>query len=577
MNQLPTHEEILEASSDGGLLAYLFHIASNYNLRQESRFIEVVADLLNSRKTTLFSEQDWAYLDGMSGPAFFSGMALLCDLIPRLDVGHSDIMQFTATLVRLGGQDLAATQPNAAFRSWCAADPSRAKAVLDAARSGDNLAIEHVCFALEASGNLEDALEFLQGGPTPTVRMGAATALGRMTLDDKSADTAIRPLTQVSIEDEDENVRRNALLATFAVLEKHVEISRVFAERVLDSVLGDDSAETLHTLSELLWRYGGSVTASEAQSILISLQSVDPGNRGTLKTIDMATPTLVSSGNFWALSILIAELIKSSKGKIRLSDFSRFKHEIMNGDIGRLSKLAITWLLEGDLHLCSNLAGEFSGINDQRQILLPEREDVPVSSAQQIFLCRKAVGFLFHAPVTAASVLIAVLRYGSKQHTGPVLDLLYDPLLVSYGGDLVRYLEEVVEQSTDPGTACITEALDRKQNDIDGLSGIEVLVELHPSESQRQIERVRWTKHMSEMMKSGMKESIFHDIVKKQYLLYGTSTSSYVEDPEGNTRPISIEMGTHSVSIEHPHMEIFDPEGLHMLLLEFQYERITTP
>ena len=82
---------------------------------------------------------------------------------------------------------------------------------------------------------------------------------------------------------------------------------------------------------------------------------------------------------------------------------------------------------------------------------------------------------------------------------------------------------------------------------------------------------------MSEIMKSGMKESIFHDIVKKQYLLYGTSSSSYIEDPDGNTHPINIQMGSHSVSFEHPHMDIFDPEGLHMLLLRFQCERMITP
>ena len=577
MNHLPTRQEILEASSEGGLLAYLFHIASNCNLRRESQFIEMVADLVNSRKTTLFTKQDWTYLDGTNGPTFFSGMALLYELIPRLDVGQNDIMQLTATLVRLAGQDLAATQPNAAFRLWCAADPNRVRAVLDAARAGDSLAIEHVCFALEVGGNPEDALVFLHDGPTPTVRMGAATALGRMTLDDESAETAIRSLTQVSIEDEDENVRRNALLATFSALEQHVGVSRAFAKRALDSVLGDDSAETLHLLSELLWRHAGSVTESEAHSILNALQSVDSENRGTLKRIDMATPNLVYGGNFCALAMLVAELIRKSKGTIGLNDFPTFKHEFMSGDNGRLSKLTITWLLEGNLHLCRSLAEQFSAINNQRQILLPEPEDVPVGSAQQLFLCRKAVGFLFHAPVTAASVLVAILRYGAKQHVGPVLDLLYDPLLVSYGGDLVRYLEEVVEQSTDPGTACITEALNRKQKDIDGLVGIETLVELHPSESHRQIERTRWTEHMSEIMKSGMKESIFHDIVKKQYLLYGTSSSSYIEDPDGNTHPINIQMGSHSVSFEHPHMDIFDPEGLHMLLLRFQCERMIKP
>ena len=573
MNQTPTKSDILAASSEGGLLAYLFEHPEKYTLGQDMKFLETIAELVESGERTLFEDKDKAYLNEMEHQHFFSGMWLLCELIPLLKVGHRDMMELVSTLVHLGGEDGAAGQPNEAFRTWCSNDLDRVEAVLNDVRAGDSLAIDHLSFALQAGENSSDALAFLRDSQEPKVQMGTAAALGRMELDTETAIVAVRALSEIVVGDKNDRVRHNALLSCFAILKKHPTLTREDARRALDAAFEDTSAEMLHILATLIWIHGKSLSEEEVQSILAALQSVDPDNLGTLQQLDHATMGLVREGHFDALSACIAELIRKAKGKIGFESFPSFRQEFVNGDNRRFSQLAITWLLEGNLHLCSNLFRQCEAVLDQPRTLDLEPEDIPTDPEDQIFVCRKAVGFLFSAPITAASLLVTTLRHGDDRIIEEVLDLLFDPLLLSFSGKLRNYLEDVVKQNSDSVSEHIQEVLSRKQRILDNLAGTETLVELHPSEKHRQIERVRSSQLMAQAMKEAMKKSVLHELIPKQYLLYGTKVSSYVEDLGGGMRRVDTDMQSHSVEIEYPGLDILDPEGLQMMLLHFRLEK----
>ncbi len=573
MSEVPTRNEILTASSERGLLAYLFDVAATPLYQESEEFLATVAKLVGSGKSTLFAERDWAFLNGMKGPDFFLGMVLLYKLIPLLDVGHRDMMQFVATLVHLGGEDRAATWPNAAFRTWCGGDSVRVKAVLDDARAGDSLAIKHLCFALEAGAESTDALMFLNEEQEPEAQMSAATALGRMTLDAESAASAVRSLSEVSIITHDVGVQHSALLSCFAILEQNTKLLRIDARRALDKVLDDSSAEALNALSALIQRHGKSLSEDEISLILNALKLVGPEDRGILKRIDSATSDLVSAGHFDALSDLVAELIRRSRGKVEINDFSIFRKEFVVGDSRRFGRFVVNCLLEGNLYLCTSLAEQLNAAGGQLLTLDIQPDDIPADSEDQLFVCRKAVGFLFDTPVTAASVLVAILRYGDECIAGKVCVLLYNPLLISFAGELRRYLEEIVEQNSESGTVRIKEILTQKQRYIDGVDGIETLVELQPSESHRQIEHVRLSRQASRAMEESMESSIFYHLATTQYLLYGETSSFYMKGLDGERRQVNMEMKPYSVSLEYPQLAIFDPEGLQEALWQFKYEQ----
>ena len=518
----------------------------------------------------MFSEEDWAFLDESSGPKFFSGMALFCDLIPLLEVDHRIMVRLVATLVRRGGTDLAANQPNVAFRNWRVRNPVKGQAVLNDAKLGEPSAIDHLCFVLEARGAVKDALEFLTADQGSKTKIGAATALGRMTLDGKDASTAMHTIAEISHKADDEALRLNSLLAIYSILEKNPTISRSEAQAVLDAALDNPSAELLDGFAHLIWRHGASLTEDEMGKICVALQAVDIGHGGTFQKIDRACSTLLEEGHFNALSQLVKELVRKSNGEVGFADFPSYRNELLSKMPGRLGKTVISCFLEGNTHICSSLSAQFDVLGMEWIKLEILEEHLPVQPVDQAFLCRKAVGFFFFRPVTAASVLVAVLRHGNNQVADQVLALLYDPLLLSYRGDLLDYLEEVMEGSTEPGVMRLNEVMARIREHMKGLEGIEHLVELQPSESRRQIERVRHTQKMTKAMDEAEKKSIFHGLMATQHLIYGTTSSFFMQDPDGSGRFVSTKMGSHSVSVEYPQLAIFDPEGLEMMLFYYR-------
>ena len=574
MSKMFTRDNVLSASSEKGLMAFLFEVARNNHQLTGTHFLETVAKLVNSSERTLFGEQDWVFLNGIEiNPAFFRSIRLLCKLIPLLDVKHSDMMQLVSTLVRLSGEDWAATQPNVAFREWCAIDESRVKAVLDDARRGEILAIDHLSLALEAGADSASALEFLNDHSGIKVKMAAATALSRMTLGSEVATKAISSLSDVLIKSQDIQVRNCALLSSFQILEKHPGISRTDANLALKFALNDSSAESLHAVSKLLLMHSKILDNEEVPLVLKILESVGAEQHATLQTIDEAIPDLVREGYFHPLSDLVANLIRTSQGKLRVGSFTCFRKELIEGDRRRLSQVVVKWLLEGNYSLCSSLAELFIVVGEDQLILDLQPSDLPSDPEEQLFLCRKAVGFMFLAPVSTASLLVPILWHGDSGIAEDILALLYNPLLLSYSVELQEYLKDAVEQNSTSSVSQINELLIVKQQAIDALTEIGSLVELHPSEKHRQIESIRFDQVMTQAVQASNKQSIYTDLVTVETVLYGSSASSYIIDSSGEFRSTSMTMKSHSVECEYPQLEIFDPEGLSLMLLTFRLEQ----
>lgn len=580
MSEIPTRSEILTASAKNGLVAYLFGITANQpDLCRENAFLATISELVNTGDMALFTEKDRAFLNAMKtgDPPFFLGMGLFCELIPSLRVGHRELMELIATLVRLGGQDLAANQPNVAFRDWCAADPARVRAVVEDARTGDKLAMAHLTFALEAGEDSSNALMFLKETSKPESQRGAAVALGRMPLNDDPAATAVSALADMSLNSQDNILAANALLSCFAILEKNKMLPRKEARNALDKALEDSSADTLHLLATLLWRHGKSLTEDELRLILDALQCVKPEDIGTLKTIDFALSELARDRQFKEASTLVAGLIKRSQGKIDIDTFPGWRSVIFGNDNRHLGKMVAGWLSDGDIYLCSSLADQINVGECRLRALNLEAEDLPQKPEEQWFLCRKAIGFLYTAPVVAASVLVGVLRHGDGNMAETALDLLYMPLLMSYGdGDaLPHYLEEVVASCPETDVARrINEILDLKRQNTGKLDGIEALVELHPNEIHRHIAQIRTAQRMDHVRKEGEKQSVLYNLVNKQHLLYGNTWATYATSPQGEARQHRGEMKELSISIDYPLLGIVDTVGFQMSLHQFKYEQL---
>lgn len=522
-----------------------------------------------------YDQRDAVTLNELNGRAFWELQIFLCDLIPQIDVPCAVLMSFTEALVEKGGDDGMANQPNAAFRKWCAADLRRSEEVLAAARNGERLAARHLGLALEASGDASNALRLLSEEHGAEVHLGAITALCRIDLQEELAATAANEVAQHTTDHADEYVRNNALISTFAILTKHPDLDRAPAVAALAQATNSPSANTLHAIATILWLHGGSMTEDEVTAAFKTLENVDPSHSGTLSRIDMSLSDLVAAGRFEQVSGFVKAYTKHNKARDALKIFAGLRSELLKNN-GYLARTVVDWFLDGDVSLCASLAWMLMGTHDKPIELSLVKVDLPTDPEEQLILCRRAVGHLFHSPVTAASVIISVLQHGDLSCVDELKDLLLDPLLYSYDGSLRSYLEVVRERLPDPGGEVLQTCLETKAEMHEHMQGIESCKELHPSESQRQLERVRWNRHMEDAVREGMKNSVLLPLVATQTLLYGIKSSSYIADPGGELRKVEMSMGEHSVTQEYPQLDIFDPEGLQLRLLDLKIGRGAT-
>ena len=441
MESAPTKEAVLAGAAAKGLIPYLLDQRMAYSLGSDEDFLELVAGLVNDGSLPLRTEGDDRHMAGMAPALYFSGLSLVCKLIPRLEVDLEAMMKLVTTLVHHGGNDLCAGTPNTAFVSWCTRDKGRVDRVLAHARAGEALALSHLRSALVAGQRVVEAVEFLDSDHIKAV-VEAASALGAMEMDDGGAQRSSEALVKVMADSDDENVLRLALLSFFRILDDHAEHPRKHARALLNVVGQRGSPEGKYALAQVLTHYGEDLTEEEVLIAVDGLKTIGPEDEGVIMQVDLASRKLGagSDAKFGGLTNLVAKLIRQWQGRLTLEAFPTFWEQLISDGGRRLHRTVVEWLLDGNFWLCTSLSKMITGYTEPYRLDLVKGL-LPNAGSDQIFLCRKATGFLFVSPITAASVLVSTLRHGDPDVAEDVAELLYDPLLVNYSGVLRAYLE----------------------------------------------------------------------------------------------------------------------------------------
>jgi hypothetical protein len=261
---------------------------------------------------------------------------------------------------------------------------------------------------------------------------------------------------------------------------------------------------------------------------------------------------------------------KLRDAKLKIGVFESVAHKLSNGDQQRLYELIVRWFLSGSIALCHN-ASELVGIGKQPAFDTTV-QPLGLTSVQKVFLCRKAIGFLFVKPVICCSIIVSVLRAGDQDVEGAVSNLLFDPILLSYGGDAKDYLKQI--SATDPAYGAIQKALAKDQEFYAGLAAAGTIKELHPSEYQRDVVRQRLHEDMRAVHKLAESKSVLINLVHRSTILYGNRSLTYVKDADGEQRAVALDLKSFGTSFELPRREILDPVGLDYMLRVFRVERL---
>lgn len=514
MDVAPTSTELVTLFECGELASQM---AQRFGMgrSEETRLVEErCITLHNSGTIDLLTLVEKRSLQALLGTDFFMASHFFCRLLPELDAPPERMMSCVDNLVTRGGQDGAANEPNAAFRKWCANIPLRAHEVIASARGGNELAIQHLVFALEAIKNLSEtrgmAIEYEDNR-----RLAAIAALGRIEHQNSESCCATFALFHTLLDSKiGDAVRASLLHATMEILTHGHHISSAEANSLVSRLVIEPGPLTIHQCARALWSCRQALTQKIVYFLMSALGQLDSANNGTIEELDLGLQVLLELGYEESAVTLVTMLLSRPNQDLQLEAFDSFTHSLISGPPDLLSRVVVRWLELGLPRLCNGLAKAIKGPGLDGVPLNLMAEDLDLPPATQLFICRKAVGWFFLKPTTAASILVSVLRYCGADIAEEVQSLLVDSLLRNYGG-VREYLE-----SLPPGDAAgkfISGALAQNLAYIDAQRSVPLIVELQPTEHHRRIERLRISDQMREGYKQAEIGSVFLGLVNRTY------------------------------------------------------------
>lgn len=270
--------------------------------------------------------------------------------------------------------------------------------------------------------------------------------------------------------------------------------------------------------------------------------------------------------------VIAIELIESKyKDQFALSQLQSLWHYIKKENNALINKIITKWLLNGKPELCNQL-GKTLNQDDDNQIQLIIDEDIikSISDDEILFIARKSVGWLFTNPLHLFSFLFSIHDKSPKKLKPSILTLMFNPVLISYPGELGEYINSLEERKD------INIVFLKLRNMLNeyfwGLENANKIREIKTSDKNRELQWDNSNKLIEKASKEGPK-SIFHDMFHVNHLLHGNSSLHYFYNKPNEDHQLNeTKMHTFSHSSEIPNLNIIDPFGLNRSLLTFRME-----
>lgn len=255
--------------------------------------------------------------------------------------------------------------------------------------------------------------------------------------------------------------------------------------------------------------------------------------------------------------------------KFPLLDY--FSRELLRKHRELLNHIVTKWFLSGDSTLChgvSDLLHDVTGMDVELEAEMALLGD----EVKQVFVSHKAVGWLFTRPIAAASFILSIYETGSRTTRRDIDQVLYEPLLLSYPGELKRFFQSCIDKGfQERPCERLLGKLQVYQSDIEKVAGLKELM------APRENITAYWkesNKSMQAAYEDASRGSIIDLIATKQMLLYGNSSIYYLHRGDGEQVRQEMKMQSFSHSTEMPMLNILDPESLDFTLRVYRCERM---
>lgn len=565
----PIKRALVDADVNGKLIDCLL------SLEARVRRVEcgpILCELHNLGQISLVAEVNLTAITKLEHNDYWMINPPLDQAIPRLECSHLEILEYVNTLVKKAGSDGAAGMPYRSLIQWCNANPQKAEQIVAGTMSLDQLCVAHCVFAIQGLGDPQLAYNLIDHADKSVVAVGLRS-LGRLDLKDMAdKKQLIDECLKVVIEEAAQDVRSSAIETAFKTWERIGQSEPYLQSELISAVINADKDTELALLLAMLFYHSQGLVSNSISLILAAVQAETTNADAVLDRLDHA---LHSRDERWALEEVVkvfANQIPRLQNSKKANEYYHFCKWIWEDQLN-VSKLFAGWLADGQFALCSFLADMVGAGGQKGRPVEIAKVDLPTDAPDQVFMARKCIGFFWLHEVTAASILLGVVKNGKQAARKVVEELLFDPLLLSYGGELRDYLATQCNSSSKRVAQCAQRLIARHDTYIKGLEQTNGLVELLPTNEQRRAAAAKDHERNRDIQKQAHKRSIFADTVSQSTLLYGNKSFSMIYGAGDKKTPRITPLAEFSYSTELPMLSVVDPVGFSETLTAFRLQK----
>lgn len=571
--------QILSALNSKDFLTYL-NKRELYKREDRKLYAETIASLHNQGKLNAIIEFEKANRSDESYD-FFIIKYIFEDVLPLIQAPVVLVIGCVKHLVFESGEDMSAGMLITPFIRFCESRFDRPQEVLTIALTNYDERFDLIAPALIAGSNL-DLLKYVEKSielsqhENSHIRIKSIHVLGNINYQNnieliQQAFEAIRQAVSVN---KDGFTFATAIRSVFSLF----AMNNAMLEEVIDlmtRILEQKDDQVLYVLSEILWLNHGEMPLIMIELFLKKLTNVNPQHKGTINNIDHALSDLLKKGHTTQVIDFI-EKVLINNSQLSIKQFDSFIREISQND-ALLNSLITRWFLSKRIRFgrCASDLIREHGDNDY--ILSVDLVQIQRRQAGvHYYLAKKACGWFFINPISAASLMISLIDSAPEEEVQAIGKLLFNPLLISYSGDLRIYINEVSVQSSEKVQKVLSEAIINTENYHNDLRSALNIAELRPS----QIQRETYYRHHRQLMDESFKNApkgLLSQLFKPSVLLYGNRSIHYIQHGRnGEKTRQEVPLQSISHSIELPSLDYLNPHGLDGMLRSFKLEGCTS-
>lgn len=569
--------DILERYKSKTLLSLLVPRLGEAEPYGQADVTAAVVRLHNAGSLDFLSVPSFIGTDDADRYEMFQLQQLFGRVLPRLVANTKNVMDAMGLLMTIGGRDTSATVDLNGLRDWCSKN-RREHEIFELVPNYPAHKLLFLTVALQA-GALHSLSDFVSRSidwlnhTEVDYQRASLIALGAIRLE-VNADLTISTLAallEYVDHTEDDGLLATALVTALGLHSRAPGIAVETIVKIIDRTRAAGGKLAHSQAVQMIWQKGKNAHESVQRALLVTCYAISPSDVESVRGLDFVAYTLAQRGESPQAEALVRHFIERGKDDISAAHFGNFFREYTKNE-NSAAMLLLAWL-GSESYSLRNAAREVVGTMYNNKPPIFDVDVPPQSGANAVYLARKVVGYLFIYPVTAASLLMSILKTCQDDDAKEIAELLFDPLLLNFSGSVADYLGKVKEREGHPRLQHVSDVLSRLEQYISALNKVGVVKELAPSERQRFIERHQRQQAMEAAYKSMEEKSIFRTLASRSVILYGRRSINYITDLSGNSQRSEIDMRTISHRSELPRMSIFDPTELEHQLFIFRAER----